>query len=64
MKVGDIIERDGDTWLVLGIGHTNEEGKTYVHLASQTRHRKQRNGNVSVQFADWIDLETIETCKP
>lgn len=57
MKVGDIIERDGDTWLVLGIGVRNDEGKLYVHLASQTRYRKQRNGNVSIQFADWIEVK-------
>jgi hypothetical protein len=54
VKRDDLIEIEGDTWKVIGIGFTNEEGKTYLHLASTTRFRQQRNGKVPVQMADWL----------
>lgn len=50
------IQHDGDAWRVLGTGRTREDGKTYVHLASTTRGRQQRNGWYPMQMMDWVDL--------
>lgn len=53
-KLDQIIELDGDKWRVLGIGVTNDDGKTYLHLASTTRFRQQKNGKVPVQIGHWL----------
>lgn len=53
-----IIKHDGDTWRILSEGATRD-GKTYCHLASTTRFRAQKNGNVPVQMCDWIDHAVI-----
>lgn len=47
---------DNDVWRVLGMGTVRDGGKTYCHLASETRGRQQKNGWVPLQIADWIDL--------
>ncbi len=47
---------DGDTWRIAGVGATREDGRTYCHLASETRGRQQKNGWSPLQIADWIDL--------
>lgn len=49
---------DGDVWKILGEGAT-KDGKTYCHLASTTRFRKQKNGECPVQMCDWIDNDRI-----
>ena len=54
------IQYDGDTWRILAKG-ASRDGKTYLHLASTTRFRQQKNGAVPVQMADWIDSETLPT---
>ena len=53
-----IINHDGDTWRILGIG-TQADGNVYLHLASTTRFRQQRNGKVPVQMADWLPIELL-----
>lgn len=53
VEVGQIIEWEGDTWLVLGLG-VRIDGKVNAHLASTTRGRQQRNGFYPVQMADMI----------
>lgn len=53
-KLGDIINTAGDTWEVIGVGWTNDEGRTYLHLVSTTRFVKQRNGKRPIMIADWI----------
>ena len=50
-----LFEVDGDTWRVMGVGTTRDDGKTLLHLASTTRFRKQKNGNYPVQITDWVD---------
>lgn len=55
IQIGSTINHDGDTWRVIGIGATSD-GKTFLHLASTTRFRKQRNGNCPIQICDWISL--------
>ncbi len=52
------IQHDGDLWTLVSQGSTRE-GKIYCHLASTTRTRQQRNGDVPVQIADWIDAQAI-----
>jgi hypothetical protein len=49
-----IINHEGDTWRVIGSG-TERDGKRYCHLASTTRSREQRNGQVWLQIGDWIE---------
>lgn len=52
-----IIPHDGDAWRIVGIGATNDEGRTYCHLASTTRAIEQRNGPRPIQKVDWLDLK-------
>ena len=53
---------EGDTWRILGIGVTREES-VYVHLASTTRFRQQRNGKYPRQIATWIPVSILEAIK-
>ena len=54
MKLGDKIPKDGDTWVILGLGVVRDDGLQYAHLSSTTRFRQQKNGKVPVQQCDWI----------
>ena len=47
---------DNDTWRIIGVGATDADGWTFLHLASTTRFREQRNGFIPVQKAEWINL--------
>lgn len=49
---------DGDTWRIIGVG-TFLEGKTYCHMASESRGRQQKNGWCPRQTTDWIDLSAF-----
>lgn len=60
VKSGLRVAHDGDTWRILNTGTVREDGKTYCHLVSETRSRRQKNGLVPVQIADWIDLADTE----
>lgn len=53
-----LIKIDGDTWRVVNTGATRD-GKTYVHLASTTRFRQQKNGKNPIQMCDWIDEKLL-----
>ena len=53
LKLGDKIQKDGDTWIIIGLGVV-VDGKRYAHLASTTRFRQQRNGKVPAQICDWV----------
>ena len=53
---------EGDTWRILAIGVVNEES-AYVHLASTTRFRQQRNGKYPRQIATWIPVSTLEAIR-
>lgn len=50
---------DGDMWRIVGVG-TVRDGKVYLHLASTTRFRQQRNGPNPIQMADWIPVDLIQ----
>lgn len=54
-----IITQEGDTWRVIGIG-AFRDGKRYCLLASTTRSREQRNGQVWLQIGDWIDEAILQ----
>ncbi|BDA63085.1 hypothetical protein FJD32_024310 (plasmid) [Shewanella sp. LC6] len=47
------VRKDGDIWTIWGLG-VERDGKVFCHLASQTRFRKQRNGEVPIQQNDWV----------
>ena len=47
------INHEGDVWRVLGVGARND-GNVYLHLASTTKFRKQRNGEFPVQICAWF----------
>ena len=53
-KIGQTIDHDGDTWEIIGIGRTREDGRIYLHLASTTRFFPQRNGKRPAMIADWL----------
>jgi len=51
---------EGDQWRILGVGATLKDGShTFLHLASKTRARQQRNGAVPVQMAGWVNLNDL-----
>lgn len=56
--LGKEISHDGDVWRVVGTGAVRD-GKIYLHLASTTRFRQQRNGPYPNQMADWIPLDDL-----
>ncbi len=56
--MGKIIELDNDTWEVIGVG-VAVDGKTYVHLASKTRGRQQKNGFYPIQICRFIDSSLL-----
>lgn len=60
-RVGMVVRFDSDRWTISGIGHTREDGRTYLHLASVTRGVTQRNGFRPVQIADWFSHEELES---
>ena len=47
------IEYRGDVWRVLGVG-ANNGADSFVHLASTTQFRQQRNGLNPIQINDWL----------
>ena len=52
-KINDVIRYENEDWRIVGIG-AKEEYHTFLHLASTTRFRMQRNGPVPVQKAVWV----------
>ncbi len=52
-KHGDKITRDRDTWKVIGVG-AEENGRTFLHLASTTRGRQTKAGWYPVQSCVWV----------
>ncbi|UOF79759.1 N-6 DNA methylase [Caudoviricetes sp.] len=57
--IGKELVIDGDTWRVVNVGF-EADGKIYLHLASTTRFRQQRNGQCPVQIADWFSIEAVK----
>lgn len=53
-KIGQIIEHDGDTWEITGLGIERDE-MVYAHLSSTTRGTRQKNGFYPVQSCDFIE---------
>lgn len=54
------ITHDGETWRILGMGRVGDDGKTFCHLASESRGRHQMNGWVPLQICDWVNLADAE----
>jgi len=60
-----IIEWDNDNWRVIGQGAINssadayDDDLIYVHLASTTRFRCQKNGNIAIQICDWVPVRVL-----
>lgn len=54
-----VVELDGDTWRVIGIG-VQKAGEVYVHLASTTRSSTQKNGEIPVQIACFVDEKLLK----
>lgn len=51
-----VVKADGDSWRVLSTGSTDEQGRTYCHLASLTRTNDQANGAAPIQCGLWLAL--------
>ena len=58
-----IITARDDTWRVVGIG-IERDGANFLHLASTTRSRQQRNGAMPVQTTGWFDADGNEVDDP
>lgn len=64
-----IISWDGDQWRVLSQGanrgdeNGDDLGLVYVHLASTTRFREQRNSRNPVQICDWVPISVLRAAK-
>lgn len=64
-----IICWDNDQWRVLSQGtmvvdeNGNDLGLVYVHLASTTRFREQRNGRSPIQICDWVPASVLRAGK-
>ena len=52
------IKHLNDTWKILSVG-ARKDGRVYLHLASTTTFRKQRNGECPVQICDWLPESAI-----
>lgn len=50
---------DNDVWKVVGVGATDADGFVFLHLASTTRFRQQRNGKVPVQMGTFMAPEVF-----
>lgn len=51
---------DGDQWRILGVGTELKDGShIFLHLASKTRFREQRNGRCPIQMAAWIKMDDL-----
>lgn len=59
LKIDSIINRDNDTWKIIGLG-TERDGKVFCHLMSTTRFNKQRNGDCPIQVTDWVEGTRID----
>lgn len=51
---GSLVKIAGDTWKVIGVGVTREDGAVYCHTASTTRFSQRRNGRCPVQECRWL----------
>ena len=59
MQANQTINLDGDTWRIVSVGATDDQGRVYVHLASETRFQVQRNGRRPIQISDWVDRALV-----
>ena len=48
-----LIKHEGDTWKVMSVG-ARKDGMVFLHLASTTQSRQQRNGAYPIQICDWL----------
>lgn len=51
---GSLVKIDSDTWKVIGVGVTRDDGAVYCHMASTTRFSQRRNGRCPVQACRWL----------
>ena len=59
-EINQEIKIDGHTWRIIGIGiYSDKKQATYLHLASTTIFRKQRNGDRPIQMCDWVKSELL-----
>jgi hypothetical protein len=62
VQIGQIIEKDGDTWQVLAIGAEHEDtGEVIVHLKSTTRVLRGVKRDQPAQSNCWINPTTLQT---
>lgn len=55
-----LVTLEGDTWRIIGVGTVTEDGaRVYLHLSSQTRSRRQRNGDCPVQRVDYYPVADV-----
>jgi hypothetical protein len=52
------IKHDNDIWRIVSVG-AERDGLVYLHLASTTKFRQQRNGQRPIQMCDWLPVELL-----
>lgn len=52
------IQYQGDVWRIIGVGANNGQ-ESYVHLASTTQYRQQKNGKCPIQGGYWLPNEQL-----
>lgn len=58
-KCDQIINYNGEAWKVIGVGSLHEEKGRYLHIASTTRGKMQKNGWYPVQACVWSILNEV-----
>jgi hypothetical protein len=53
------ITHDGREWRVIGVGVTDDQGRTYYHLASMTEFVGQRNGRRPKMVGVWLPAAVV-----
>jgi len=55
--VDKIFNYNGDQYRVISVGRTKEDGMVYLHLASTTKGRMQKNGFHPIQLCGFFTID-------
>lgn len=56
----ELIDIDGETYRILGRGAEDDQGRVYMHLASERRFTEQTDGRrCPAQIAAWVDPSKV-----
>lgn len=55
----ELIDIDGETFRILGRGAEDEQGRVYMHLASESKFIQQKNGKRPQMRCEWVDPSKV-----